>query len=739
MPIYYDAQTSQFHLTNGKFSYIIEVLGNGYLGQVYCGAALGAEKSHPQLGMKGLPFIDKGTARLEYPAYGNGDFRQSALTLISADGSGVLEPEFSAYRIYPGKPENDGLLPSVYVEEKSEADTLEIDLTDRVNGAVITLYYTIFAAENCLVRKARIQSGKQKLVIKNAMSLSLDLPDADWKLLTLTGAWAREFQITEAILRPGFQGVESRRGISGHQHNPFLLLKRPGTDDFSGEALGFSLIYSGNFSASAEVEPFGSARIMMGLNSEGFSWDLTPGDSFSTPEGVITWTGSGLNNLSADFHSLYRTRLARGFWRDRERPVLLNNWEGTYFNFTEEKLLSMARSSREMGIELFVLDDGWFGERDSDNSSLGDWYPDTRKLPGGISALAEKINALGLKFGLWIEPEMISEKSKLFEAHPDWAIGVKNRNRTPIRNQYVLDMSRKEIRDYIFTLLKDLISSAPISYIKWDMNRPITEPFSTALPAERQGEFFHRYCLGVYDLYARLTAAFPEILFESCASGGGRFDPGILNFAPQGWLSDDTDAPERLRLQAAASLVYPQSSMGSHVSAVPNHQTGRITPLPFRAMTAFFGILGFELDPDKLSAGEREAIKGYIAFYKEHRLLFQQGRLFRLQSPAAGERTALMVVSPGGDEAIVGCYRLLAKPSRGVFRLPLAGLDPASQYTVSLWEEGGYGEWDKQRNCGIRGGDELLYAGLILDLDQGQTTKSGDFFSELFLLRRVEQ
>ena len=369
------------------------------------------------------------------------------------------------------------------------------------------------------------------------------------------------------------------------------------TTEEDGEAYGFSLVYSGNFLAEAEVDAFDTTRVRIGISPNTFTWTLEPGGSFATPEAVLVYSDAGLGAMSDALHGLYRERLARGSWRDKPRPVLLNNWEGTYFAFDEAKLLDIATAARDLGVELFVLDDGWFGERDTETTSLGDWFVDRRKLPNGLDGLAAKVEALGIGFGLWIEPEMISEQSRLFEAHPDWAIGVPGRPRTESRQQLVLDMSRPEIVDHLFGVLSEVLASAPISYIKWDMNRTITEPFSAALPADRQGEFFHRYILGVYDLYARLTAAFPEILFESCAGGGGRFDPGLLAFAPQAWTSDDTDAVERLRIQWGTSLAYPLSSMGAHVAAVPNHQTSRITPIATRAAVAFFGVLGYELDP----------------------------------------------------------------------------------------------------------------------------------------------
>ncbi len=438
--------------------------------------------------------------------------------------------------------------------------------------------------------------------------------------------------------------------------------------------------------------------------------------------------------MSEAYHSLYRERLARGAWRDEPRPVLVNNWEGTYFDFDEGKLLAIAGAAKDLGLELFVLDDGWFGRRDDDTSSLGDWSVYERKLPGGIGGLARKVEALGLKFGLWFEPEMVSRKSELFSAHPEWAVGVPGRPRTEFRNQYVLDLSRAEVVDHLFSAVSAVLASAPISYVKWDMNRSITEPYGLALGPERQGEFFHRYILGVYELYDRLTKAFPKVLFESCASGGARFDPGILAYAPQGWVSDDTDAIERLRIQWGASLCYPLSSMGAHVSAVPNHQVGRLTPLSTRAAVAFFGVLGYELDPTQLSEPEKAEIRGQVEFYKLHRGLFQRGRFLRLVGPydGNGNQVAWMVVSEDRRKAIVGFYRVLNRPNPYPSQLRLRGLDPAVAYRVSAWLERGDGA--ERFNAGYRGGDELMGAGLLLGGDGWDQIKQGDFWSRIFVL-----
>ncbi len=423
--------------------------------------------------------------------------------------------------------------------------------------------------------------------------------------------------------------------------------------------------------------------------------------------------------MSDALHGLYRERLARGTWRDAPRPVLINNWEATYFGFDEAKLLEIASSARDLGVELFVLDDGWFGERDSDDSSLGDWVVDRRKLPDGLDGLGAKVEALGLRFGMWIEPEMVSQRSRLFEAHPDWAVGVPGRPRTESRQQLVLDLSRPEIVDHLFGVLSEVLASAPISYVKWDMNRTITEPFSPALPADRQGEFFHRYVLGVYDLYARLTAAFPDILFESCASGGGRFDPGMLAFAPQAWTSDDTDAIERLRIQWGTSLAYPLSSMGAHVAAVPNHQTGRMTPLATRAAVAFFGVFGYELDPTVLDPEERAAVADQIAFYKAHRELFQRGRFVRLRSPFEGDGNQTAWIGRRA-RCVARGRRLLphAQPARAGRR------SPAPARARSGGRLPGDGLAGRRRRCadranaGLRGGDELMQVGLSLGADR---------------------
>ncbi len=745
MPVSWAPETRTFHLRNELVSYVMRVHDDGGLGHLHFGGALADGRVLSQVepgGFAGFANRVGDPVGLEYPTTGSGDFRIPALTVEHADGSTILALTYAHHRIVPGKPgwpNND--LPTTYVEDDAEADTLEITLEDRVGGLAVDLAYTIFRDHPAIARSARIRNdGPTPVRLTGVMSAALDLPDARWHFLQLSGTWSRENHIVERRLRPGRQSVGSDRGVSSHQHNPFIALRRATTTEDAGEVYGFSLVYSGNFLAEAEVDAFETTRVRLGISPDTFTWTLEPGGTFVSPEAVLVFSDAGLGAMSDAYHGLYRDRLARGAWRDAPRPVVINNWEATYFGFDETKLLEIATSARDLGVELFVLDDGWFGKRDSDDSSLGDWFVDRRKLPNGLEGLAAGVEALGMTFGLWIEPEMVSERSELFAAHPDWAVGVPGRPRTESRQQLVLDMSRPEVVDHLVEVLSAVLSSAPISYVKWDMNRNITEPYSAALPADRQGEFFHRYVLGVYELYARLVTAFPTILFESCSSGGGRFDPGMLAFAPQAWTSDDTDAVERLAIQWGTSLVYPTSSMGAHVAAVPNHQTGRITPIGTRAAVAFFGAFGYELDPTALSPDDRATVADQIAFYKAHRDVFQRGRFVRLRSPFEGDgnETAWMAVAPDAREAVVGLYRTLNHPVPPADRLRLRGLDPARSYRVSAWPAADAADEPLARaNAGIHGGDELMAVGLTLSADRHAGASWGDFRAWLFVLEAV--
>jgi len=737
MPIEWRPDDRQFHLRNGRVSLVLRVYEDGSLGHLHLGAPLPAGRAYRHFGpdpFDGFSNRIGAPVPLAYPTTGTGDFRTPALVVATANGSAALALRYGSHRTMRGKPALEGL-PATYTDDDGEAETLEVTLRDEPAAIEVDLRFTIFDDRPVIARSATIRNaGSGAVDVGCAMSLAVDLPDADWHMLGLAGSWARERHVVERRLVPGNQAVSSTRGASSHEHNPFVALRRASTDETHGEAYGFSLVYSGNFLAEVQVEPYGTTRVRLGIEPSTFTWRLEPGETFTTPEAIVAWSGTGLGDLSLAFHDLFRDRLARGTWRDRPRPILINNWEATYFDFDADRLVGIAETARDLGVELFVLDDGWFGSRDDDTTSLGDWFVDRRKLPDGIDGVARRITELGVGFGLWIEPEMVSRQSRLFEAHPDWAIGIPGRPRTESRQQLVLDLSRPEVVDHLTEVLTQVLGSAPISYVKWDMNRNITEPWSPSLPADRQGEFFHRYILGVYELYRRLTSLFPDILFESCAGGGGRFDPGILAFAPQGWTSDGTDAVERLRIQWGTSLAYPLSSMAAHVSAVPNHQVGRVTPLSTRAAVAFFGVFGYELDPTALDDGERAAIADQIAFYRRHRELFQRGRFTRLVSPFEGDRdrVAWMVASADRRRAVVGMYRILGRPDPGPERLRLHGLDPEATYVVTGWPASG----DRlvQANTGERSGAELTGAGLVLDLERWATVARGDFWAQLFVL-----
>ncbi|MBR1741050.1 MAG: alpha-galactosidase, partial [Lachnospiraceae bacterium] len=509
------------------------------------------------------------------------------------------------------------------------------------------------------------------------------------------------------------------------------MLKRPGAGEHRGEVYGFSLVYSGNFLAQTEVTPFQMTRVMLGIHPESFAWKLSKGETFTTPEVVLVYSDQGVNGMSQTFHKLYRTRLVRGFWRDKERPVLLNNWEGTYFDFDEEKLLKMARKAKETGVELFVLDDGWFGKRNDDYRGLGDWYCNLEKIPSGIKGLSEKIEEMGMKFGLWVELEMVNMDSDLYRAHPDWIIQAPGRFPSHSRHQQVLDFSRTEVVDYIYGMISKILEESKISYIKWDMNRYMSEPYSTALGHDRQGEVMHRYILGVYELYRRLTERFPEILFESCASGGARFDPGMLFYAPQAWCSDDTDANERCRIQYGTSMVYPVVSMGSHVSAVPNHQFARITPLQTRGAVAMFGTFGYELDLNLLSDEEFSIVKEQIQMMKKYRKLIQMdGDFYRLLNPFEGNEAAWISVSSDRKQALALFYQMLNKANDSWPRMKLAGLNEDTCYLV---------KWKAGENVYeyMAFGDELMYAGLPVQRED-LLLQGGDFAAILFELEAVE-
>ena len=735
MPIIYNEKTREFHLYNQEISYIIKILDNDQPGQLYYGKRLTHREDFSHLfeyAMRDMsPYAFEGNStfsleniKQEYPTFGCGDMRFPAYEIERENGSHVVEFVYKEHKIYNGKPKLEGL-PATYVESDDEAQTLELVLEDTSINTRIVLLYTIYEAFPVIARSVRFEcDSDEKITLLSAMSACMDLPDKDYEMIDLAGVWARERHVRRHKLDYGIQSIYSMRGCSSYQFNPFLALARENADEFQGQVYGFSLVYSGNFLAQTEVDNYDTARVLMGIHPNGFKWTLGKGESFQTPEMVMVYSEAGLNGMSQTFHKLYRTRLARGTWRDKVRPILINSWEAFYFDFDAPKLLGLADAAADLGIELFVLDDGWFGKRDDSTSSLGDWYPNEEKLKGTLKDLAEKINAKGLKFGLWIEPEMTNKDSDLYRAHPDWLLAEQGKRICHSRTQYVLDFSKKEVREYIGDMLENLLAEVPVSYIKWDMNRTFSEVFSNGNDREYQGKVCHKYILGVYELYERLTSRFPHVLFESCASGGARFDPGMLYYAPQGWTSDDTDAIERLKIQYGTSMVYPVSCMGSHVSASPNHQTNRVTPIETRADVAYFGTFGYELDLLKLGEEDKAEIRRQIAFMKEKRDLIQKGTFYRLKSPFEGNETAWMIVSEDQKKALVGYYRVMQPVNVGFKRLKLKGLKEDTCYKVSGYDYDCYG-------------DELMQVGMILsDSASGVWKKGvndkGDFQAEVF-------
>ncbi|MBW7650103.1 alpha-galactosidase [Anoxybacillus sp. ST4] len=747
MPIFINESLGQFHLQTKESSYIFCVLKNGQLGHLHYGKKVNHRDnfSHlfqlPNEPVGNATFLYKGdqtfsleVIKQEYPSYGTTDFREPAFHIWYEDGSRITQFVFQSYEVLKGKPKLEGL-PATYVDDENDAATLIVTLCDKRTGIKLQLQYSVFEHENVITRSARlINNGKHSVAIERMLSAVVDYPDSQFEMVHLDGAWIRERHVTSRVIQKGVQFIDSKRGTSSSQHNPFFALKRKDTTEHIGEVYGFSLVYSGNFIGGVEVDHYDVARAFIGLNPFDFRWILHPNESFQTPEVVMVYSSDGLNGMSQTYHRLYASHLVRGLWRHRPRPILINNWEATYFQFDEEKLLAIADAAKDLGIELFVLDDGWFEGRNDDTTSLGDWRVDQNKIPNGLSSLAERINEKGLQFGIWIEPEMVSEKSRLYEAHPDWVLKAPNCSTVSHgRNQYILDLTRKDVRDYLYETISHLLKSANITYVKWDMNRNMTEVGSASIEANRQGEVAHRYILGLYELLERLTYTFPHVLFESCASGGNRFDPGMLYYMQQGWASDNTDAFERIKIQYGTSLVYPISSIGAHVSAVPNHQTGRVTPLETRAHVAMFGAFGYELDATALTAQEKQQVKEQILFFKQHRKLLQYGTFYRLLSPFEGTDAAWMVVSDDKKEAIVVFYRLLAKPNPPFVRLRLKGLDVSFKYEVKM-----------EKQTQVLYGDELMHIGLFIPpfymgtVKTEETVMIGDYVSCLAVLKAVD-
>ena len=731
MGIQYFEDEKIFKLDTKNTSYIIALVDEEpFVRHAYYGKKLSDYHVRHLMRLEEGPFIpsknnrDRGAFNdafpFEYPTYGVGDYRESCLKVQTKNGHEACSLVCRSHKIYSGKPALEGLPATFGTEE--ECSTLELICLDPVLDLEVVLVYSVFEDVDAVTRSARITNhAADDIVLKKTLSTCLHLDGTDYEYITLHGSWARERHIDRRKLTHGKHSVSSLRGESSHQDHPFIAVMTENTTQETGEVYAMNFVYSGNFLAQAEGCQFDTARIVMGINPENFSWTLEKDATFTCPEVVMVYSDAGLGKMTRTFHDLYRNHLIRGEYRDKKRPILINNWEATYFNFNTDKLLSIAKEAGKLGIEMLVMDDGWFGHREDDNSSLGDWQVNEEKLPGGLKTLVDGVNALGMKFGIWFEPEMISPDSDLYRAHPDWAIKIEDRTPCRCRNQFVLDISRKEVRDYIYDRIKDVLSSANVEYVKWDMNRPLTDLGSTAYPASRQGELSHRYMLGVYEMQERLITDFPHLLLENCSGGGGRFDAGMLYYSPQIWCSDDTDAIERLSIQEGTALIYPLSSMGAHVSDCPNHTVGRTTPFKTRGEVALAGTFGYELDVTRIPQQDRDMIPSQVEMYHKYNDLVRSGDYYRLASFSENHGyDCYEVAAKDGSEALITYVEVLRRPNFKTRRIRLKGLDANAVYE---------NEETKVRYTG----DVLMYAGV-------QSPEVwGDFSSRLMHFVRVEQ
>ncbi len=716
--ITYNDESRVFVLRTNHSMYQMQVINFDTLVHLYYGANIGdTEITHRLMfldrGFSGNPYEagDDRTFSLdvlpqEYSGYGNGDYRINSLEVEHQDGSDAVHLRYESHRMWKGKYSLEGL-PCMYGSE-DEAETLEITLYDRISNLKVRLLYGVFPELDVITRAVRMENeGENPVKIQRAMSMEMDYPNRHMDFIHFYGRHTMERQMERLPLHHGVQSVESKRGMSSHQHNPFIILCDKKTTEKHGECYGYALAYSGNHRCEIEVDQMEQTRVVMGIHPYHFSYILNKGDVFETPEVIIAYSSEGLGKLSRIYHDAYRSNLIRSKYVNSPRPVLVNNWEATYFDFNEEKLFNIAKTAKEIGLDMFVLDDGWFGNRNSDYTSLGDWQVNEEKIRGGLPKLVQRINGLGMKFGLWIEPEMISEDSELYRQHPDWILRIPERRMTRSRSQLNLDITRKEVRDHVMEKIFAVLDSCKVDYIKWDMNRSVDNVFSSALPPERQGEVFHRYVLGVYEMMERLVSRYPDLLFENCAGGGGRFDAGMLYYSPQIWCSDNTDAIDRLRIQYGTSFGYPISSMGAHVSVCPNHGTGRTTPFDTRAIVASAGTFGYELDLAKLSDEEKEIAKEHIQEYKEMEMLVLNGDYYRLTNPYRNHEYVLwQFVSKDKKETIVNGVMLRNESNPHIHLVYLEGLEPDRHY--------------KDADTGaVYTGAALMYAGVPLPVGQG--------------------
>ena len=727
--INYDEKNRVFHLHNDQISYLLAVEDGKTLAHLYFGKAI--KNYHGQLryprvdrGFSGnLPgSLDRTFSRdslpKEYSSAGEMDYHTPAAVIRQSDGSNALFLTYEGYKIVDGKPDLEGL-PHSFVESKDEAQTLIVTLIDEKSKVKFELSYTIYRNRPVITRSVKvINDGDKKVNIEKVASMQIDFVDRDFESITLPGAHAHERRVERSEINQGIHVYSSHRGTSSHQMNPFMALVDPDTTEFVGDAYGFAFVYSGNHKFEVERDQFAQTHVNIGINDFNFNWELRPTASFQTPEVLMVYSDQGINKMSQAFHSLIPERVIRSKYKNQVRPILVNNWEATYFDFDEKKLHPIVDDAKEMGIEMFVLDDGWFGHRDDDNSSLGDWSVFEKKFPNGLDHFADYVHQQGLKFGLWFEPEMISMDSDLYKKHPDYLMHVPGRLPSPSRNQYVLDLGRKEVRDNIFDQMNNILSSGKIDYIKWDMNRHLSDIYEADLPSARQGEVYHRYVLGLYDLLERVVDTYPDLLIEGCSGGGGRFDAGMAYYTPQIWASDDSDAIDRLSIQYGTSLVYPQSMMTSHVSVSPNEQNGRITPFNTRGVVGMWGDLGYELDLTKMSKEDRQEVKNQVAEYKKIRQVTQYGTFYRLKNAQISNQCAWESVSPDKNEVVLSVVKVMASAQPYLTKTKLVGLDPKKHYEDQVSHE-------------VYGGDELMNLGIY------DPVEHGDFMAHLYHFKAI--
>ncbi|MCR5771233.1 MAG: alpha-galactosidase [Butyrivibrio sp.] len=693
MNIRFNEKDRLFVIDTDNTSYVISAIGEeGLLGHLYYGDKIAYEDVPYLLTMpknQEAPtrtmcdrssFLDR--YPFEYTSDNVGDYRKSGIEITDHNGHSALLLSYESHQIFKGKKKLENL-PATFGTD-TDSMSLEIVLKDKVTGLKAVLSYSIFEGLDTIIRSVKlINDSDNDMFIDKVMSMTMDMNQEDYKLLTLHGSWARERMMDFRDIGYGDVSIESFRGESSHQFQPFMALVQNGDSQDTGKVYGFSFVYSGNFEAGVCKSQFNSLRMYMGIGSKNFRWKLRKGECFQAPEVVLTYSSKGLGKMTRTLHDLYRNHLIRSKYKDMERPILINNWEATYFDFDSDKLLAIAKEAKNSGIEMLVMDDGWFGERNDDNSSLGDWYVNENKLKGGLKKLVDNVNSIGMKFGIWMEPEMISPKSKLFDAHPDWAIQIPDREPCRSRNQYVLDLTRKEVRDYVYDRIKDILNSANIEYLKWDMNRQLSDLGSIGLESDTQGELSHRYMLAVYELQEKLVTDFPDLLLENCSGGGARFDAGMLYYSPQIWCSDDTDAVERLKIQEGTSLIFPLSTMGAHVSDCPNHTVGRTTPFKTRGDVALAGTFGYELDITRIPQEDRNDIPRQVSMYHKYNHLVRSGDYYRIASYQRNHETdAYMVVSKDKKEALITYVKVTGAPNpvRKVLNIP--GLLPNVSYQI---------------------------------------------------------